>query len=115
MLLAVTYAYFFQGGDPNQATRILLTKAIVDRGEPHITAYHAVRKAIPLLPPGTTCVVLGSGGLGLRGDHARAGAVARPFEVIPSSHDPTAAGGTRTAIRMSQSDGPGRSPPELSW
>lgn len=42
MLLAVTYAYFFQGGDPNQATRILLTKAIVDRGEPHITAYHAV-------------------------------------------------------------------------
>jgi hypothetical protein len=42
VLLAVTYAYFFQGGDPNQATRILLTKAIVDRGEPHITAYHAV-------------------------------------------------------------------------
>jgi hypothetical protein len=42
VLLALTYAYFFQGGDPNQATRILLTKAIVDRGEPHITAYHAV-------------------------------------------------------------------------
>lgn len=42
VLLALTYAYFYQGGDPNQATRILLTKALVDRGEPHITAYHAV-------------------------------------------------------------------------
>lgn len=42
LLLALTYAYFFQGGDPNQATRLLLTKALVDRGEPHITAYHAV-------------------------------------------------------------------------
>jgi hypothetical protein len=41
VLLALTYAYFYEGGDPNQGTRILLTKAIVDRGEPHITAYHA--------------------------------------------------------------------------
>src|ERR1700684_3904204 len=29
-----------------------------------ITASHAVRKAIPLLYPGTTCVVIGAGGLG---------------------------------------------------
>src|SRR6266571_8800774 len=29
-----------------------------------IAAYHAVRKAIPLLSPGTTCVVIGAGGLG---------------------------------------------------
>ena len=35
--------------------------ALADAG---ITAYHAVRKAIPLLPPGTTCVVIGAGGLG---------------------------------------------------
>jgi NAD+-dependent secondary alcohol dehydrogenase Adh1 len=35
--------------------------ALADAG---ITAYHAVRKAVPLLPPGTTAVVLGAGGLG---------------------------------------------------
>ena len=35
--------------------------ALADAG---ITAYHAVRKAIPLLPPGSTCVVVGAGGLG---------------------------------------------------
>lgn len=35
--------------------------ALADAG---ITAYHAVRKAIPLLPPGATAVVQGAGGLG---------------------------------------------------
>ncbi|SNS28964.1 NAD+-dependent secondary alcohol dehydrogenase Adh1 [Geodermatophilus saharensis] len=35
--------------------------ALADAG---ITAYHAVRKALPLLPPGTTAVVQGAGGLG---------------------------------------------------
>ncbi|MEV0068966.1 MULTISPECIES: NAD(P)-dependent alcohol dehydrogenase [unclassified Amycolatopsis] len=35
--------------------------ALADAG---ITAYHAVRKAVPLLPPGTVCVVNGAGGLG---------------------------------------------------
>ena len=35
--------------------------ALADAG---ITAYPAVRKAIPLLYPGTTCVVIGAGGLG---------------------------------------------------
>jgi NAD+-dependent secondary alcohol dehydrogenase Adh1 len=35
--------------------------ALADAG---ITAYHAVRKAIPLLYPGTSCVVVGAGGLG---------------------------------------------------
>ncbi|WP_020498637.1 NAD(P)-dependent alcohol dehydrogenase [Sciscionella marina] len=35
--------------------------ALADAG---ITAYHAVRKAAPLLYPGTTCVVNGAGGLG---------------------------------------------------
>src|SRR5262245_29069841 len=33
--------------------------ALADAG---ITAYHAVRKAVPLLYPGTTCVVIGAGG-----------------------------------------------------
>jgi len=35
--------------------------ALADAG---ITAYHAVRKAVPLLPPGTVTVVNGAGGLG---------------------------------------------------
>jgi len=29
-----------------------------------LTAYHAIKKALPLLHPGTTCVVIGAGGLG---------------------------------------------------
>jgi NAD+-dependent secondary alcohol dehydrogenase Adh1 len=35
--------------------------ALADAG---LTAYHAVKKAAPLLPPGTTCIALGAGGLG---------------------------------------------------
>ncbi|MFW6205531.1 MAG: NAD(P)-dependent alcohol dehydrogenase [Actinomycetota bacterium] len=35
--------------------------ALADAG---LTAYHAVKKALPLLYPGTTCVVMGAGGLG---------------------------------------------------
>src|SRR5579864_5524550 len=43
------------------ATRPEDVAALADAG---ITAYHAVKKAIPLLYPGTTCVVIGAGGLG---------------------------------------------------
>jgi NAD+-dependent secondary alcohol dehydrogenase Adh1 len=35
--------------------------ALADAG---LTAYHAVKKALPLLHPGSTCVVMGAGGLG---------------------------------------------------
>jgi NAD+-dependent secondary alcohol dehydrogenase Adh1 len=42
-------------------TRPADVAALADAG---ITAYHAVRKAIPLLYPGTSCVVIGAGGLG---------------------------------------------------
>uniref|UniRef100_UPI001F215854 NAD(P)-dependent alcohol dehydrogenase n=1 Tax=Amycolatopsis sp. GM8 TaxID=2896530 RepID=UPI001F215854 len=35
--------------------------ALADAG---LTAYHAIRKALPQLPPGTTAVVQGAGGLG---------------------------------------------------
>src|SRR6266516_2983616 len=42
-------------------TRPADVAALADAG---ITAYHAVRKAIPLLYPGTTCVVIGAGGQG---------------------------------------------------
>jgi NAD+-dependent secondary alcohol dehydrogenase Adh1 len=43
------------------ATRPQDVAALADAG---ITAYHAVRKAVPLLYPGTTCAVIGAGGLG---------------------------------------------------
>ncbi len=42
-------------------TRPADVAALADAG---LTAYHAVRKALPLLYPGTTCVVVGAGGLG---------------------------------------------------
>ncbi len=45
--------------DPN--TQPEDVAALADAG---ITAYHAVRKAVPLLYPGTVCVVNGAGGLG---------------------------------------------------
>lgn len=35
--------------------------ALADAG---LTAYHAVKKAVPMLYPGSTCVVMGAGGLG---------------------------------------------------
>jgi hypothetical protein len=37
VLIAVTYAYFYQGGDPNQTSRLLLTQAIVERHALDIT------------------------------------------------------------------------------
>src|SRR3978361_2288682 len=45
--------------DPS--TRPQDVAALADAG---ITAYHAVRKALPLLYPGTSAVVIGAGGLG---------------------------------------------------
>ena len=40
VVAAFTYAYFFSGGDPNQATRYALTEAIVTRHAPDITPVH---------------------------------------------------------------------------
>jgi len=45
----------------NPETRPQDVAALADAG---ITAYHAVRKALPLLYPGTTAVIIGAGGLG---------------------------------------------------
>jgi NAD+-dependent secondary alcohol dehydrogenase Adh1 len=45
----------------DRQTRPQDVAALADAG---ITAYHAVRKAIPQLPPGSTCAVIGAGGLG---------------------------------------------------
>ena len=53
--------------------------ALADAG---ITAYHAVRKAVPLLYPGTTAVVLGAGGLGHIGIQCLAALTATTIVVV---------------------------------
>ncbi len=56
--------------------------ALADAG---ITAYHAVRKVIPLLYPGTTCVVIGAGGLGHIGVQCLAALTATRVVVVDRS------------------------------
>jgi NAD+-dependent secondary alcohol dehydrogenase Adh1 len=58
--------------------------ALADAG---ITAYHAVRKAIPLLYPGTTCVVIGAGGLGHIGIQCLAALTATRVIVVDRNPD----------------------------
>jgi NAD+-dependent secondary alcohol dehydrogenase Adh1 len=58
--------------------------ALADAG---ITAYHAVRKAIPLLYPGTTCVVIGAGGLGHIGVQCLAALTATRIVVVDRHPD----------------------------
>jgi NAD+-dependent secondary alcohol dehydrogenase Adh1 len=53
--------------------------ALADAG---ITAYHAVRKALPLLYPGTTAVVIGAGGLGHIGIQCLAALTATSIIVV---------------------------------
>jgi NAD+-dependent secondary alcohol dehydrogenase Adh1 len=53
--------------------------ALADAG---ITAYHAVRKAIPLLYPGTTAVIIGAGGLGHIGIQCLAALTATRIVVV---------------------------------
>jgi NAD+-dependent secondary alcohol dehydrogenase Adh1 len=58
--------------------------ALADAG---ITAYHAVRKALPLLPPGTTAVVQGAGGLGHIGIQCLAALTAARIVVVDRNPD----------------------------
>jgi NAD+-dependent secondary alcohol dehydrogenase Adh1 len=58
--------------------------ALADAG---ITAYHAVRKAIPLLYPGTFCVVIGAGGLGHIGIQCLAALTATTIIVVDRNPD----------------------------
>jgi NAD+-dependent secondary alcohol dehydrogenase Adh1 len=58
--------------------------ALADAG---ITAYHAVRKAIPLLPPGSTCVVIGAGGLGHIGIQCLKALTATRVVVVDANSD----------------------------
>jgi NAD+-dependent secondary alcohol dehydrogenase Adh1 len=66
------------------ATQPADVAALADAG---ITAYHAVRKAIPLLYPGTTCVVIGAGGLGHIGIQCLAALTATRIIVVDRNPD----------------------------
>jgi NAD+-dependent secondary alcohol dehydrogenase Adh1 len=68
--------------DPS--TRPQDVAALADAG---ITAYHAVRKALPLLPPGTTAVVIGAGGLGHIGVQCLAALTAARIIVVDRNTD----------------------------
>ncbi|HTV02674.1 MAG TPA: NAD(P)-dependent alcohol dehydrogenase [Luteitalea sp.] len=68
--------------DPS--TRPQDVAALADAG---ITAYHAVKKAIPLLYPGTTCVVIGAGGLGHIGIQCLAALTATRIVVVDRNPD----------------------------
>jgi NAD+-dependent secondary alcohol dehydrogenase Adh1 len=58
--------------------------ALADAG---ITAYHAVRKATPLLYPGTSCVLIGAGGLGHIGVQCLAALTATNIIVVDRNPD----------------------------
>jgi NAD+-dependent secondary alcohol dehydrogenase Adh1 len=58
--------------------------ALADAG---ITAYHAVRKVVPLLYPGTTVVVIGAGGLGHIGIQCLAALTATNIIVVDRNPD----------------------------
>jgi NAD+-dependent secondary alcohol dehydrogenase Adh1 len=66
------------------ATRPQDVAALADAG---ITAYHAVRKALPLLYPGTTSVVIGAGGLGHIGVQCLAALTATRIIVVDRNPD----------------------------
>jgi NAD+-dependent secondary alcohol dehydrogenase Adh1 len=68
----------------NPETRPQDVAALADAG---ITAYHAVRKALPLLYPGTTCVVIGAGGLGHIGIQCLATLTATRIIVVDANPD----------------------------
>jgi NAD+-dependent secondary alcohol dehydrogenase Adh1 len=68
----------------NPETRPQDVAALADAG---ITAYHAVRKAIPLLYPGTTAVVIGAGGLGHIGIQCLSTLTAATIIVVDANPD----------------------------
>jgi NAD+-dependent secondary alcohol dehydrogenase Adh1 len=68
----------------NPETRPQDVAALADAG---ITAYHAVRKALPLLYPGTTCVVIGAGGLGHIGIQCLSTLTATTIIVVDANPD----------------------------
>ena len=68
----------------DDATKPEDVAALADAG---ITSYHAVRKAVPYLHPGTTAVVIGAGGLGHIGIQALAAMTATKIIVVDRNPD----------------------------
>lgn len=56
--------------------------ALADAG---LTAYHAVKKAVPLLPPGSRAVIIGAGGLGHIGIQSLAALTAAEMIVVDAA------------------------------
>ena len=76
--------------------------ALADAG---ITAYHAVRKVVPLLYPGTTAVVIGAGGLGHIGIQCLAALTATNIIVVDRNPDALALASQLGAIHTVVADG----------
>ena len=98
------------------ATQPADVAALADAG---LTAYHAVRKALPLLYPGTTCVVVGAGGLGHIGVQCLAAMSSTRIVVIDrnpaalalatelGAHETVLADGSQVAEVLGLTDGAG--------
>ncbi len=84
------------------ATRPQDVAALADAG---ITAYHAVRKALPLLYPGTTCVVIGAGGLGHIGIQCLSALTAATIVVVDRNQAALDLAGTLGADHTVLADG----------
>src|SRR6202034_3335306 len=86
----------------NPSTRPQDVAALADAG---ITAYHAVRKALPLLYPGTTAVVIGAGGLGHIGVQCLAALSATRIIVVDRNPDALKLAGQLGAAHTVVADG----------
>jgi NAD+-dependent secondary alcohol dehydrogenase Adh1 len=76
--------------------------ALADAG---LTAYHAVKKAAPLLYPGTTAVVVGAGGLGHIGIQSLAALTPATIIVVDPSPQALELAGTLGARHLVTADG----------
>ncbi|GII25432.1 NAD(P)-dependent alcohol dehydrogenase [Planosporangium mesophilum] len=76
--------------------------ALADAG---LTAYHAVTKALPLLYPGSSCVVIGVGGLGHIGVQCLAATTATTVIVVERNADALELAGTYGAVHLVPADG----------
>ncbi|HEV7896705.1 MAG TPA: NAD(P)-dependent alcohol dehydrogenase [Planosporangium sp.] len=76
--------------------------ALADAG---LTAYHAVRKAVPLLYPGSTCVVIGVGGLGHIGVQCLLAMTATTVIVVDRSDAALELAGSYGEVHVVKADG----------
>jgi NAD+-dependent secondary alcohol dehydrogenase Adh1 len=76
--------------------------ALADAG---LTAYHAVKKAAPLLDPGTTAVVIGAGGLGHIGIQSLAALTPATIVVVDPNPAALALAGSLGAHQLVRADG----------